>query len=88
MKRFSDNNSGTTNTGTVTEIESSSRLSVEDCLGVEIDEYDADTLKISTKHIQMRIIGQDLTLAKFTQCCVTVDGKISSVEFEDGVMKK
>lgn len=59
-------------------------VSVEDCAGVEITEYDEATVKITSPHIVLRLFGNGLTLKKLMPGCVTVTGKISSMEFEGG----
>ncbi len=74
--------------GTQIEILGSTQVSVEDCGGVEITEYDDDTVKISSKHLVLRLFGQGLTLKKLTVDAVTISGKIASLEFERGEAKK
>ncbi|MBE6891783.1 MAG: hypothetical protein E7481_07145 [Ruminococcaceae bacterium] len=58
------------------------QVSVEDCKGVVIAEYDTETIKLMAGSQKIRFYGNGLNLKNLTPCSVMISGKVSSFEFE------
>lgn len=56
------------------------RLTAEGCLGVE--EYRTETVKLKFEGFCLRVFGQDLTLGNLRGDSLTINGRITGMEFD------
>lgn len=68
--------------GLQTEFYSNSQVVFENPCGVEILEYNTETVRIGSEKNRVRIYGTMLDLGFISSDCVMVRGKITSLEFE------
>ena len=68
--------------GLQTEFYSNSQVTFENSSGVEILEYNTETVRIGSDKSKVRIYGSGLDLGHISPQCVMVRGKITSLEFE------
>ena len=59
------------------------QVTVEDCCGVDILEYDTETIKVSAGRHRIRFYGRELNLKNLLPTSVRICGKVSSFEFEE-----
>lgn len=59
------------------------QVTVEDCSGVDILEYDTETVKVSAGRQKIRFYGLGLNLKNLLPTSVRICGKVSSFEFEE-----
>ncbi|MBO5036313.1 MAG: YabP/YqfC family sporulation protein [Clostridia bacterium] len=68
--------------GLQTEFYSNTQVTFENPCGVEILEYNTETVRIGSEKSRVRIYGSGLDLGHISPQCVMVRGKITSLEFE------
>lgn len=59
------------------------QVTVEECHGVIIAEYDPETIKLLAGSQKIRFYGNGLNLKNLTPQSVMISGKVSSFEFEE-----
>ena len=59
------------------------QVTVEECHGIVIAEYDSETIKLLAGSQKIRFYGNGLFLKNLTPCSVMISGKVSSFEFEE-----
>lgn len=64
------------------EIIDNKRIVIEGCYGIQ--EYAAEYIKINLPKGTLTVFGSELQLSLMKEKDITIDGKISSIEFEGG----
>lgn len=66
------------------EIIDNKRITIEGCYGIQ--EYVSEYIKINLPKGTLTVFGNDLQLSMMCEKEITLDGKISSIEFEGGAV--
>lgn len=66
------------------EIIGSKRIAVEGCYGIQ--EYSPESVKVNMPKGTLMILGTELEICLMMERGITVEGKISAIEFEGGAV--